>query len=171
MMLFRRAQGDKKAGPGRAFLLPLLATHITNTRLTHFTTVFVPLSEQLFDMKVKADEAEKVNESKVWEVLIAQIWACFKGYCDLAVDTKEVCSSVDLRSNTTNRNHIFHRHSQHLLQDSLQTSSTHNQLYGRQYFRACVPYSQQILPLLRRPPLPSRFPSLSVSRKNRRRRT
>lgn len=93
-MSFHRSQGDKKAGPGRAFLLPLLATHTTNTRLTHFTTVFVPLSEQLFDMKVKADEAEKVNESKVWEVLIAQIWACFKGYCDLAVDLREVRSSV-----------------------------------------------------------------------------
>lgn len=31
----------------------------------------------------------KSTESKVWEVLIAQIWACFKGYCDLCTDLKE----------------------------------------------------------------------------------
>lgn len=82
-----------KANEGRAFLLPLLASHVTNTRLSHFTSHFLPLSEKLFDLKLKADADGKAQESKVWQVLTSQVWACFKGYCDLTVDLQEVGNS------------------------------------------------------------------------------
>lgn len=62
--------------------------------MKHFTAYFVPLSEQLFELKVKAEEGGRDNEAKVWEVLIGQVWNCFKGYCEACVDLKEVCSTL-----------------------------------------------------------------------------
>ena len=81
---------------GRAYLLPLLASHISNTRLTHFIDTFIPLSEKLFNLRTQAEAAEKSAEVKVWGVLIDQIWACFKGYCELCIDLPKVSSLVYL---------------------------------------------------------------------------
>jgi len=78
-------------GRGRAWLLPLLRAHTTNTELAHFVDEFVPLSEALFELRVQAEQpsdgsAARPVEAKVMEALIEQIWACFPGYCDLARD-------------------------------------------------------------------------------------
>ncbi|KAF8318020.1 NUC173-domain-containing protein [Clavulina sp. PMI_390] len=83
------SEGKPPPQPGRAFLLPLLAQYTTNTELGFFTEYFVPLSEKLFELKIKAEEAGRVNEAKVWEVLIAQVWGCFKGFCEACTDLKE----------------------------------------------------------------------------------
>ena len=74
-------------GSGRAWLLPLLREHVTNTELRHFVDELVPLSEALFERRVAAEAGgAKPVEAKVFEALIEQIWACFPAYCELARD-------------------------------------------------------------------------------------
>lgn len=77
---------------GRAFLLPLLAEHTTNTSLKHFAEYFVPLSEKLFELRMQAETKEKMIEVKIWETCVEQVWACFKGYCEACIDVPEVCA-------------------------------------------------------------------------------
>ncbi|KDQ21665.1 hypothetical protein BOTBODRAFT_26095 [Botryobasidium botryosum FD-172 SS1] len=74
---------------GRGFLLSLIASHTTNTRLSHFTLRFIPLSEKFFELQTKAIENDKMIEAKVWESCIDQVWSCLKGYCDLCIDLRE----------------------------------------------------------------------------------
>ncbi|KAI0051816.1 NUC173-domain-containing protein [Auriscalpium vulgare] len=72
---------DRKAGlDPRAFLLPMLAQPHPSP-LGHFLSYFVPLSERMFNLQEKAGEEGRASESKVWAVLIAQIWAGLPGYC------------------------------------------------------------------------------------------
>lgn len=103
-------QKQTASEPGRAWLLPILKSKITNTRLSHFTTYFVPLSEAMFG-KLKEAEAKAENaktdadkkrlgiQAKVFEALVQQIWALFPGYCNLPVDlaqafTKQFCEML-----------------------------------------------------------------------------
>ncbi|WFD19291.1 pre-rRNA processing protein [Malassezia caprae] len=88
-------------GRGRAWLLPLLRAHTTNTELAHFIDEFVPLSEALFELRVQAEQpsdgrAARPVEAKVMEALIEQIWACFPGYCDLARDVEKALTPAVL---------------------------------------------------------------------------
>ena len=79
-----------KAGQaGRAWLLPILRDHVTNTRLAHFKSEFVPLSEIMFQRVLDNAGAEKSMEIKIFETLVQQIWALLPGYCDLALDVTE----------------------------------------------------------------------------------
>ncbi|EJT97410.1 NUC173-domain-containing protein [Dacryopinax primogenitus] len=73
---------------GRAYLLPLLRSRVTNASLGHFVQYFVLLSERLFNVQAKAEEDGKAVEAKVYGALVEQIWACFPAYCDLPVDLK-----------------------------------------------------------------------------------
>jgi ribosomal RNA-processing protein 12 len=67
---------------------------ITNDSVKYFVNNLVPLSQRLFDRKVKASEGGRAAEAKVWEVVIGQIWDCLPGFLDLARDLREVgCSS------------------------------------------------------------------------------
>lgn len=81
------------SGTGRAWLLPLLRASVTNTELGYFVRELVPLSEALFELKVRAEQPEsgpaKPVEAKVFEALIEQVWACFPNFCDLARDVDE----------------------------------------------------------------------------------
>ncbi|SCZ95695.1 BZ3500_MvSof-1268-A1-R1_Chr8-1g09735 [Microbotryum saponariae] len=79
---------EEGANPAKAkaWLLPLLKPAITNTRLAHFKTTFVPLSAELFAKAEKAKEAQRGMEAKVWETLVGQVWALLPGYCEYAVD-------------------------------------------------------------------------------------
>lgn len=89
-------------GTGRAWLLPLMRDHLTNTYLAHFINEMVPLSEALFELRVVAERnAAKPVEAKVFEALIEQIWQCFPGYCELArdVDTALTPTFVELLMN------------------------------------------------------------------------
>jgi ribosomal RNA-processing protein 12 len=97
--------GSSESEPGRAWLLPIFKSKITNTKLSHFTTFFVPLSESMFS-KLKEAEVKTENatmdgikkrlgiQAKVFEALVQQIWALFPGYCDLPVDLPEVCRNL-----------------------------------------------------------------------------
>ena len=77
-------QGGAGGARGRAWLLPLLREHISNTELAHFVEELVPLSEALFEVRVRAEQptdgsAPRPVEVKVMEALIEQIWVCFPG--------------------------------------------------------------------------------------------
>ncbi|KAB8346247.1 hypothetical protein FH972_023292 [Carpinus fangiana] len=74
--------------PGRAWMLPLLRDNISNTRLGHFKKELVPLSELLFQRVMAAGE-QKTMETKIFETLVQQIWACLPGYCDRPLDLQE----------------------------------------------------------------------------------
>ncbi|KAM0786993.1 hypothetical protein ACM66B_002411 [Microbotryomycetes sp. NB124-2] len=70
----------------RAWLLPLLKPAVTNTRLGHFKDTFVPLSASMFNKADAARTAGRAMEAKVWDTLVAQIWALLPGYCEYPVD-------------------------------------------------------------------------------------
>jgi len=75
--------------PGRAWLLPLMRESVSNTRLTHFRTEMIPLSESMFQSILNHGNAEKTMEVKIFETVISQIWACLPGYCELPLDLLE----------------------------------------------------------------------------------
>ncbi len=79
----------KVGQPGRAWLLPVLRDHVSNTTLAHFRSEFVPLSENMFQKVLEHGTAEKTMEVKIFETLVQQIWALLPGYCDLPLDTVE----------------------------------------------------------------------------------
>ncbi|KAF9179181.1 hypothetical protein BGZ51_007162 [Haplosporangium sp. Z 767] len=69
---------------GRAWLLPLLKSSITNTELEYFATTLIPLADRL---NQKAQECrENGMMKKVYETLIGQVWSLVSGFCDLPVD-------------------------------------------------------------------------------------
>lgn len=69
---------------GRAWLLPLLKSSVTNTELEYFSTTLIPLADRL---NQKAQECrENGMMKKVYETLIGQIWSLVNGFCDLPVD-------------------------------------------------------------------------------------
>lgn len=76
----------KPGQPGRAWLLPLLRDHVSNTTVAHFKADLIPLSEAMFQRVVDHGAAEKSMDIKIFETLVHQTWATFPGYCDLPLD-------------------------------------------------------------------------------------
>ncbi|KAF3050541.1 hypothetical protein E8E11_010215 [Didymella keratinophila] len=74
---------------GRVWMLPLLRDAVHNTKLAHFRSVMVPLSEQLFQRVIDHGQREKTMEIKVFETVVQQIWSTLPGYCDLPLDLTE----------------------------------------------------------------------------------
>jgi ribosomal RNA-processing protein 12 len=74
---------------GRVWMLPLLRDSVHNTKLAHFRTEMVPLSEQLYERVIAHAGREKTMEIKVFETVVQQIWSILPGYCDLALDLVE----------------------------------------------------------------------------------
>lgn len=75
--------------PGRAWLLPLMRDSVSNTRLAHFRSELVPLSETMFQRVLNHGSAEKTMNIKVFETIVSQVWACLPGYCELPSDLRE----------------------------------------------------------------------------------
>jgi ribosomal RNA-processing protein 12 len=73
---------------GRVWMLPLLRDSVHNTKLAHFRSQMVPLSEILFQ-KVIDHRGEKTMEIKIFETVVQQIWSILPGYCDLPLDLTE----------------------------------------------------------------------------------
>jgi ribosomal RNA-processing protein 12 len=101
----------KPGQPGRAWMLPILREFVSNTKLRHFRTEFIPLSELMFQRVVDHGDAEKTMEIKIFETVVQQIWALLPGYCNLPIDLEEsfdqgfaeilsnlIYKQVDLRS-------------------------------------------------------------------------
>jgi ribosomal RNA-processing protein 12 len=76
----------QKGQPGRAWLLPLLRDHVSNTNLAHFRSDLVPLSEAMFQRVINHGSAEKTMDVKIFETVVQQVWATLPGYCDLPLD-------------------------------------------------------------------------------------
>jgi ribosomal RNA-processing protein 12 len=74
---------------GRVWMLPLLRDSVHNTKLAHFRTEMVPLSEQLYQKVIDHGSKEKTMEIKVFETVVQQIWSILPGYCDLPLDLVE----------------------------------------------------------------------------------
>lgn len=75
--------------PGRAWMLPIMRDSVRNTRLAHFRTEMVPLSESMFQRVMNHGSAEKTMEIKIFETVVQQIWAILPGYCELPTDLLE----------------------------------------------------------------------------------
>jgi ribosomal RNA-processing protein 12 len=71
---------------GRVWMLPLLRDSVHNTKLAHFRTEMVPLSEVLFQKVIDHGSKEKTMEIKVFETVVQQIWSTLPGYCNLPLD-------------------------------------------------------------------------------------
>jgi ribosomal RNA-processing protein 12 len=74
---------------GRVWMLPLLRDSVHNTKLAHFRSEMVPLSEQLYNKVIEHGTREKTMEIKVFETVVQQIWSVLPGYCDLPLDLVE----------------------------------------------------------------------------------
>ncbi|KAJ9649253.1 pre-rRNA processing protein [Coniosporium tulheliwenetii] len=87
--------------PGRVWLLPLMRDSVSNTRLAHFRSELVPLSEMMFQRVLEHGNAEKTMQIKIYETLVHQVWATLPGYCDLPLDLTEAFdqSFAELLSN------------------------------------------------------------------------
>lgn len=87
--------------PGRAWLLPLMRDAVRNTKLAHFRSELVPLSEKAFQKVLDHGSAEKVMEIKIYETIVQQVWSILPGYCDLPLDLGEAFdqSFAELLSN------------------------------------------------------------------------
>lgn len=72
--------------PGRAWMLPLMRNTISNTKLRHFTSHMMPLSDTIKQRIAAQQKAEKTVEIKIFETLDQQIWATLPGYCTLPTD-------------------------------------------------------------------------------------
>lgn len=81
--------GKTASGPGRAWLLPIMRDSVSNTRLAHFRSELVPLSENLFQRVLNHGSGEKTMEIKVFETIVSQIWSCLPGYCELPLDLED----------------------------------------------------------------------------------
>ncbi|SPO05660.1 probable ribosomal RNA-processing protein 12 [Cephalotrichum gorgonifer] len=75
-----------KGAPGRAWLMPILRSYVSNTNLAHFKSEMVTLSEAMFQRVLNHGEAEKTMEIKIFETLVQQVWSTLPGYCDLPLD-------------------------------------------------------------------------------------
>ncbi|KAL2290019.1 hypothetical protein FJTKL_00556 [Diaporthe vaccinii] len=78
-----------KGQTGRAWFLPLLRDYTTNTKLAHFRSELVPLSELMFQRVLDHGGSEKTMEVKIFETVVHQIWSILPGYCDLPLDLRE----------------------------------------------------------------------------------
>ncbi|KAM3606495.1 uncharacterized protein V6R79_017417 [Siganus canaliculatus] len=70
----------------RSWLVPVIRDHVKSTRLSFFTSHFLPLASTL---KQRADELEQAGqklESKVYQTLQLQIWTMLPGFCTNPVD-------------------------------------------------------------------------------------
>ncbi|KAF2497365.1 NUC173-domain-containing protein [Lophium mytilinum] len=72
--------------PGRVWLLPILRDSVSNTRLAHFRSTLIPVSEAMFQIVLNHGDKEKTVEIKVFETVVQQIWSILPGYCDLPLD-------------------------------------------------------------------------------------
>ncbi|GAB7350223.1 hypothetical protein MBLNU459_g0876t4 [Dothideomycetes sp. NU459] len=74
---------------GRAWMLPIMRDSVRNTRLAHFKSELVPLSEYMFQRVLNHGTAEKTMEVKIFETIVQQIWSTLPGYCELPTDLTE----------------------------------------------------------------------------------
>ncbi|QLQ79242.1 hypothetical protein HG537_0B05890 [Torulaspora globosa] len=73
--------------PGRAWLLPLIRDHTTNTELAVFIEELVPLIE-IYQAKCEQLPKESV-QLKIFQTVLDQIWSTLPHFCELPVDLEK----------------------------------------------------------------------------------
>ncbi|KAJ2809202.1 pre-rRNA processing protein [Coemansia guatemalensis] len=80
---------DNGQQPGRAWLLPLMRSHIRNAPLMYFVTEMLPLADNLASRAQQFTEQGREIEAKVFGALSQQVWALFSGFCNVPSDVPE----------------------------------------------------------------------------------
>ncbi|KAJ1815283.1 pre-rRNA processing protein [Coemansia sp. RSA 2598] len=74
---------------GRAWLLPLMKSHIRNAPLGYFVQTMVPLADSLAARSQQFVSQSRDIEAKVFDALNQQVWALFGGFCNVPSDVSE----------------------------------------------------------------------------------
>ncbi|KAJ2853573.1 pre-rRNA processing protein [Coemansia erecta] len=74
---------------GRAWLLPLMKSHIRNAPLGYFVQSMVPLADGLAARSQQFVSQSRDIEAKVFDALNQQVWALFGGFCNVPSDVIE----------------------------------------------------------------------------------
>lgn len=126
-------EGSNPGKPGRAWMLPILRDHVSNTKLAHFRSEFVPLSAAIYQKIIDRGDTGQSMESKIFETVVQQIWAMFPGYCDLPQDLREVCL-VSCRATQADQ---LYRHLTRTLPSRSQISYISRLIYEPTYVKDC----------------------------------
>ncbi|KFO34874.1 RRP12-like protein isoform X2 [Fukomys damarensis] len=70
----------------RSWLLPVIRDHVQETRLSFFTTYFLPLATTLKSRAMELAQAGSTVESKIYDTLQWQIWTLLPGFCTRPTD-------------------------------------------------------------------------------------
>ncbi|EMP27918.1 RRP12-like protein [Chelonia mydas] len=84
----------------RSWLLPVIRDHVQGTRLSFFTSYFLPLAATLKSRAAELAQAGKSLESKIYDTLQCQIWTMLPGFCtrptDLAASFKGLAQGLGM---------------------------------------------------------------------------
>eukprot|EP01132_Coremiostelium_polycephalum_P004613 gene4613-5764_t len=80
------APAKDKERVNRNWLLPLMRDNIKFTNLSFFIQYFIPLSNEIKERSIAADQEGRVIESRNLEILYSQIWDLLPGFCNHPVD-------------------------------------------------------------------------------------
>ncbi|KAJ1736217.1 pre-rRNA processing protein [Coemansia biformis] len=84
--------GQRQGETGRAWLLPLMKSHIRNAPLGYFVTEMLPLADGLAAQSQKSAAKGREVESKVFDALSQQVWALLGGFCNVPHDIVDTFS-------------------------------------------------------------------------------
>uniref|UniRef100_A0A8C3SAN3 Ribosomal RNA processing 12 homolog n=1 Tax=Chelydra serpentina TaxID=8475 RepID=A0A8C3SAN3_CHESE len=70
----------------RSWLLPVIRDHVQGTRLSFFTSYFLPLAATLKSRAAELAQAGKSLEAKIYDTLQWQIWTMLPGFCTRPTD-------------------------------------------------------------------------------------
>ncbi|KAJ2370799.1 pre-rRNA processing protein [Coemansia sp. RSA 2610] len=74
---------------GRAWLLPLMKSHIRNAPLGYFVSTMLPLADKLSSQSQQFVSQGREIEAKVYTALNQQVWALLSGFCNVPADIIE----------------------------------------------------------------------------------
>ncbi len=73
----------------QSWLLPVLRENTQKTKLSFFTTYFLPLATACYKTSLSAKESNELATAKTYEALVAQIWSLLPGFCNGPTDVAE----------------------------------------------------------------------------------
>ncbi|KAJ1953693.1 pre-rRNA processing protein [Linderina pennispora] len=78
---------DQRSGSaGRAWLLPLMKSHIRDAPLAYFVQNMLPLADDLAAQSLRFSSQGREIESKVFGALSQQVWGLLGGFCNVPSD-------------------------------------------------------------------------------------
>ncbi|KAJ2126089.1 pre-rRNA processing protein [Coemansia sp. RSA 720] len=78
--------GQSQDNVGRAWLLPLMKSHIRNAPLGYFVSTMLPLADKLSAQSQQFVSQNRELEAKIYNALSQQVWALLSGFCNVPVD-------------------------------------------------------------------------------------